>query len=67
MEMTFLLANDLVDGRHWVAIDRKAADGEMAAVRHEPLDGALQGHDLVGVGIHGAYLSSRHSPKQQRD
>jgi len=66
MQPPLLLANDLVDCRHGVAIDGKATNGKVTTVRYKPLNGILQGHDLVGVNIHRLSVSVWHPSKEQK-
>ena len=49
VEVSYALADDLVYGRHRLAVDGKAAEGNMSAVGHKTADGACQG-EYFGLG-----------------
>ena len=51
-------AGDLVDRRHRVAGDGEAADGDLAAVGHEALDGLADGHELAVEAVVLGHLLS---------
>jgi len=53
------LADDLVDGRHGVAVDGEPADGDVRTVLHIGPDGLGQGHDFIRSYIHGVSPEKR--------